>query len=176
MNIVYFTKKYLTEKSVPSYEQTQAQRKVTKGKDNLQQNAFERLRFPNLTQRIPRDKSFFTKIEDNLNMIMSAVTWRTTSIDKSIPRNIVGSVADFFVRIFSSLRSYRCWSYFLIKTQDYSLQPGSHINFVTDDFMKLPWSSCSESFRNIKKNVCRIVHFYFPLLLIQLHQYSLLPD
>ena len=171
---MYISRKNISQKSsVPSYKQTQAQRKVTKRKDNLQQSAFERLRFPNLTQRIPRDWVFFTKIEDNLNMIISAVTWRTTSIDKSIPRNTVGSVADFFVRIFSSLRS---WSYFLIKTQDYSLQPGSHINFVTDDFMKLPWSSCSESFRNIKKNVCRIVHFYFPLLLIQLHQYSLLPD
>ena len=63
MNIVYFTKKYLTEKLRPSYKQTQAQRKVTKGKDNLQQIAFERLRFPNLTQRIPRDRVFLLKLK-----------------------------------------------------------------------------------------------------------------
>ena len=61
-----------------------------------------------------------------------------TSMDKSILRNINGSYQN------------RNPSQALL-TKDYSLQPRTLLNFVTDDFMRVFLNTCAEDFGKLSE-------------------------
>ena len=58
------------------------------------------------------------------------------------------SITNIFVGIVSSPKIWKnglWWSHVLIK-QNYSLQPKTLLNFVTDAFMRVLWNYCTENF------------------------------
>ena len=110
-------------------------------------------------------------------MIFFTITWRTTSMDKSILTNIADCYQKIGIhhRLFygDNFTSKNFKKLSLVELlfnirHEYSLQTTILLNYITDDFMRAFWNSCAENFGKLSQN-----HMQWSFLLTQLYEYSL---
>ena len=111
-------------------------------------------------------------------MILFIIAWRTTSMNNFILRNIAGCYqkrnpsqtfcGDNFTT--KNAKKLSLMESPFNTTRDYSLQPRTLLNSITDDFIKVFWNSCAENFGKLSEK--RILWIF---LLTQLHEYNLQP-